>query len=149
MTRTRFTPEIWATVLDRVSNGDSLRQVCRTDGFPPEATIRNWIRSDQELATQYAQARVLQIESRADEVRDEAFMDDLEPDDKRVRVDALKWLLSKLKPERYGVDRLLVVGDQANPIPCTQPYQLPSSPILRSRRYKRSASGCWNRSRIE
>ena len=116
MTRTRFTPEIWATVLDRVSNGESMRQVCRTDGFPPEATIRNWIRSDQELATQYAQARVLQIESWADEVRDEAFRDDLEPNDKRVRVDALKWLLSKLKPERYGVDRLLVVGDQANPI---------------------------------
>jgi len=93
-----------------------MRQVCRTEGFPPEATIRNWIRSDQELATQYAQARVLQIESWADEVRDEAFRDDLEPNDKRVRVDALKWLLSKLKPERYGVDRLLVVGDQANPI---------------------------------
>jgi len=116
MTRTRFTPEIWATVLDRVSNGESLRQVCRTEGFPPEATIRNWIRSDQELATQYGQARVLQIESWADEVRDEAFRDDLEPNDKRVRVDALKWLLSKLKPERYGVDRLLVVGDQTNPI---------------------------------
>src|SRR5215831_6506065 len=116
MTRTRFTPDIWATVLDRVSNGESMRQVCRTEGFPPEATVRNWIRSDQELATQYAQARMLQIESWADEVRDEAFRDDLEPNDKRVRVDALKWLLSKLKPERYGLDRLLVVGDQSNPI---------------------------------
>jgi len=116
MTRTRFTPEIWATVLDRVSNGESMRQVCRTEGFPPEATVRNWIRSDQELATQYAQARVLQIESWADEVRDVAYRDDLEPNDKRVRVDALKWLLSKLKPERYGMDRLLVIGDQENPV---------------------------------
>ena len=116
MTQTRFSPELWATVLDRVSNGESLRQVCRTDGFPPEATIRNWIRSDQELATQYAQARVLQIESWADEVRDVAFSDDLEPNDKRVRVDSLKWLLSKLKPERYGLDRLLVLGDQTNPV---------------------------------
>ena len=116
MTQTRFSPELWATVLDRISNGESLRQVSRTEGFPPEATIRNWIRSDQELATQYAQARVLQVESWADEVRDEAFRDDLEPNDKRVRVDALKWLLSKLKPERYGLDRLLVMGDQANPV---------------------------------
>jgi hypothetical protein len=116
MTQTRFTPELWATVLDRVSNGESLRQVCKTEGFPPEATIRNWIRGDQELATQYAQARALQIESWADEVRDEAFRDDLEPNDRRVRVDALKWLLSKLKPDRYGLDRLLVLGDQANPV---------------------------------
>jgi len=52
----------------------------------------------------------------ADEVRDEAFRDDLEPNDRRVRVDALKWLLSKLKPDRYGLDRLLVLGDQANPV---------------------------------
>src|SRR5215471_3382692 len=116
MTRTRFTPEIWATVLDRVSNGESLRQVCRTEGFPPEATIRNWIRDDETLSVQYAQARALQIESWADEVRDVAYREDLEPNDKRVRVDALKWLLSKLKPERYGLDRLLVVGDQTNPI---------------------------------
>ena len=114
MTQSRFTPAVWATILERVSNGESLRQVCRTDGFPPEATIRNWIRSDQELATQYAQARVLQVESWADEVRDVAFSD-LEPNDKRVRVDSLKWLLSKLKPERYGLDRLLVV-DQASPV---------------------------------
>jgi hypothetical protein len=116
MTQTRYTTELWATVLERVSNGESLRKVCRTEGFPPEATIRNWIRSDEELATQYAQARVLQVESWADEVRDVAFSDNLEPNDKRVRVDALKWLLAKLKPERYGLDRLLVVGDQANPI---------------------------------
>jgi transposase-like protein len=87
MTQTRFTPELWATVLERVSNGESLRQVARSEGFPPEATIRNWIRSDQELATQYAQARALQIESWADEVRDEAFRGDLEPNDRRVRVD--------------------------------------------------------------
>jgi len=102
--------------LDRVSNGESLRQVCRTEGFPPEATIRNWIRDDETLSVQYAQARALQIESWADEVRDVAYREDLEPNDKRVRVDALKWLLSKLKPERYGLDRLLVVGDQTNPI---------------------------------
>jgi hypothetical protein len=110
MTQTRFTPELWATVLERVSNGESMRQVCRTEGFPPEATIRNWIRSDQELAT-----RVLQVESWADQVRDEAFREDLEPNDKRVR-DALKWLLSKLKPERYGLERLLVMGDPSSPI---------------------------------
>jgi hypothetical protein len=116
MTQTRFSRELWATILERVSNGESLRQVCRTEGSPPEATIRNWIRSDQELATQYAQARVLQVESWADEVRDVAFSDDLEPNDKRVRVDSLKWLLSKLKPERYGLDRLVVMGDQANPV---------------------------------
>ena len=85
-------------------------------GLPARGDDQNWIRSDQELATQYAQARTLQIESWADEVRDEAFRDDLEPNDRRVRVDALKWLLSKLKPDRYGLDRLLVMGDPSSPI---------------------------------
>jgi hypothetical protein len=59
--------------------------------------------------------RPVYFRSWADEVRDVAFSADLEPNDKRVRVDALKWLLSKLKPERYGLDRLLVLGDESSP----------------------------------
>jgi hypothetical protein len=39
----------------------------------------------------------------------------LEPNDKRLRVDTLKWLMSKLAPKRYG-ERLLVAGDADSPI---------------------------------
>src|SRR3982074_2688528 len=41
--------------------------------------------------------------------------EDLDPQDKRVRCDNLKWLMSKLLPKRYA-DRLLVAGDAENPL---------------------------------
>ncbi len=41
--------------------------------------------------------------------------DDLEPHDKRVRCDNLKWLLSKLAPKKFG-ERLLVAGDAEAPL---------------------------------
>jgi hypothetical protein len=55
------------------------------------------------------------VDAWADEIVDIANRDDLDPHDKRVRIDTLKWLCSKLVPRRYG-DRLLVAGEAENPI---------------------------------
>jgi terminase small subunit-like protein len=57
----------------------------------------------------------MQIDALADELIEVAYRDDLDPQDKRVRCDTIKWTLSKLAPKRYG-DRLLVAGDAENPI---------------------------------
>ena len=58
---------------------------------------------------------MMQVESWGDEIIMTGNRDDLEPHDKRVRCDNLKWLMSKLAPKRYG-ERLLVAGDAENPI---------------------------------
>jgi hypothetical protein len=116
MTETRYTPEIAAEILRRVSSGEPLRQVCRDKGMPPESSFRQWIRDDRDgLAAQYQQARAMQIECWSDEIVLIANDADLDPQDKRVRVDTLKWLLSTLAPKRWG-DRLLVAGDAENPV---------------------------------
>jgi hypothetical protein len=39
----------------------------------------------------------------------------LEPNDRRVRLDTRKWLMSKLHPARYG-DKVQVAGDPDNPV---------------------------------
>jgi len=57
----------------------------------------------------------MQVEAWADEIVLIANRDDLDANDKRVRIDTLKWLCSKLVPRRYG-DRLLVAGDAENPV---------------------------------
>jgi len=57
----------------------------------------------------------MQVEAWADEIVLIANRDDLDAHDKRVRIDTLKWLCSKLVPRRYG-DRLLVAGDAENPV---------------------------------
>jgi hypothetical protein len=57
----------------------------------------------------------MQIDCWADEILTVAYREDLDPADKRVITENLRWLLSKLAPTRYG-ERLLLAGDPANPI---------------------------------
>jgi hypothetical protein len=115
MTDTRYTPELAADILRCVSEGTPLRQVCREKGIA-ESTARTWFRDDRDgLAAKYESARRMQIDAWADEIVLLANRDDLDANDKRVRIDTLKWLCSKLVPRRYG-DRLLMAGDPENPI---------------------------------
>lgn len=98
-----------------MSEGDSLRKICRDNGMA-EATVRQWVRDDREgFAAQYHAARALQVEAWSDQIVEIANREDLDPHDKRVRVDTLKWLMSKLAPRRYG-DRLLVAGEAESPL---------------------------------
>ena len=116
MTETRYTPELAADICQRVSDGAPLREVCRAPGMPPESTVRQWARDDRNgFAGQYQAARMMQVECWADEIIITGNRDDLEPHDKRVRCDNLKWLLSKLAPKKFG-ERLLVAGDAENPL---------------------------------
>jgi hypothetical protein len=58
---------------------------------------------------------MLQIDAWADELLDVAYNPEIDPADKRVIGENLRWLLSKVAPTRFG-DRLLLAGDPASPI---------------------------------
>ena len=57
----------------------------------------------------------MMIDCFADEIVLLSNRDDLDANDKRVRIDTLKWLCSKVAPRRYG-ERLLVAGDSNSPL---------------------------------
>jgi hypothetical protein len=117
----------------RLAKGETLKGICRDDGFPPESTVRRWARENVDgFATRYAFARQLGLDAMADELLEIAddgsgdFVIDANgnriPDHEhisrsRLRIDTRKWYLAKLAPKRYG-DRLGVrVGGQAeNPV---------------------------------
>lgn len=104
--------------------GNSVRQACR-DVDLPIATFLDWAETDAERSEQYARAREIQVENMASEIKDLAdeplkkmytmgkngsVTERLDPADvqhKKLRVDARKWLLSKVAPKKYG-DRLAV-----------------------------------------
>jgi hypothetical protein len=116
MNNSRYAPEIANAILERVSSGEPLRQVCRDEGMPPESTFRQWVRDDRDgLAARYEAARRSMIDCFADEIVLLANRDDLDANDKHVRIDTLKWLCSKVAPRRYG-ERLLVAGDSDSPL---------------------------------
>jgi hypothetical protein len=54
--------------------------------------------------------RATVVEDWLDDMIDITDRDDLDPLDKRVRIDARRWIMSKLSPQRYG-DKILVGGD--------------------------------------
>jgi len=110
-------------ILARLANGESLRSICRTPDFPAESLVRQWATDDPEFSSQYARARSSGLDSIAEEIQeiaDETSGDSGENANAvvqraRVRIDARKWLLSKMRPDKYG-DRTVLAGDAAAPL---------------------------------
>jgi len=63
--------ELIATeIITRVSNGETLRAICRShDEFPDESTVRQWYSENVKgFAPRYARAREAQAEAWSDEI---------------------------------------------------------------------------------
>lgn len=144
---TQYTTEMAALICEFLSEGLTLRQVCRQDGMPPESTVRSWAMDDREgFFAQYTRAREIGYHAMADEIMD--ISDDGQNDwmerngednegwqingealgRSRLRVDSRKWMLSKALPKIYG-DKVLHGSDPDNPLPEQQVtvYQLPDN----------------------
>ena len=118
-----YTDELAATILGRISNGESLRSITMEEGMPNPDTIYVWLLKRPDFAENYTRAREEQADTLADEILTIA---DETPDSvtdekgisrtdsgwvtwQRNRVDARKWVASKLKPKKYG-DRVAMEG---------------------------------------
>jgi nitrogen fixation-related uncharacterized protein len=100
--------------------------------MPVHSTIYLWLLQNKQFSDNYTRARDEQADTLADEIH--ALAD--EPpaeivDDKGIsrvdggwvtwqknRVDARKWVASKLKPKKYG-ERQVLAGDADNPLEMT------------------------------
>lgn len=52
-----YTPELFESILDKLSGGTPLAEICRADGMPVPRTIRNWMRDNEEMTLAYHEAR--------------------------------------------------------------------------------------------
>lgn len=125
--RNRTAPEIKEQILQRLSDGESLRAICETDGFPAESAVRAWAMDDVDgFASHYARARELGYERLAEEILSIADTpvtgiktvtkasgpETTEGDmieHRRLQVETRKWMLAKMLPKRYG-DKLELAG---------------------------------------
>lgn len=116
-----YSAELATKICTELAQGRSLRDVCSDDGMPSESTVRSWAVDDREgFSAHYARAREIGYHAMADELMDIAddgrndWMErrgDGEPgwqangehiQRSRLRVDARKWMLSKVLPKIYG-----------------------------------------------
>lgn len=108
-----YTKEIGDEICARITEGQSLRKICRDDHMPSLATIFNWQRSVPGFLEQYTRAKDEQADTNAEdlqEIVEEVRSGKLDPQSARVAADILKWTSSKLKPKKYG-DKLDLTSD--------------------------------------
>lgn len=107
-------------ICEHLTQGMTLRQVCRLEGMPDESTVRKWALNNDEFGPQYTRAREIGYMSMADElldISDNGQNDWMEREGEgsegwqvngehlqrsRLRTDTRKWLLSKALPKLYG-----------------------------------------------
>ncbi len=103
-----YTKKLADKVCEFVSGGDSLRSALKRKGMPSKTSFLRWVRADKDgLLDQYARARELLIQDRADELIDIADGDGTDTPGQailrdRLKYDARKWELTKLIPKKYG-----------------------------------------------
>ena len=124
-----YSDELALQICERLADGESLRSVCATEGFPNERTVRRWALDDKHpFSPQYTRARELGYHKMADEmleIADDGTNDYVTRENKdgstyealdsehvqrsRLRVDTRKWLLGKALPKLYG-DKVELTG---------------------------------------
>lgn len=63
---TTYGPELTAQICERIANGESLREICKSEGMPSRATALRWLRVHEEFRDQYAQAKEGQADKPGD-----------------------------------------------------------------------------------
>lgn len=92
-------------ILARLAEGESLRDICRTKGYPKESAIREWAIADNEFGQAFLRARAIGFECNAEELEQWASSqpaDNVEAQWQRTRIETRKWLLAKRLPNVFG-----------------------------------------------
>jgi len=115
MTQTNYTPGLADTICDRMTEGESLRAICRDVGMPSEGAVRGWaVRDVDGFGDRYRAARLLLMDFWADQIVDIADDGTLDPRDRQIRTSVRQWIMSKISC-CYG-ERLVHSGDPESPM---------------------------------
>lgn len=124
---TKYNDEIAEIICDTIaSSNKSLATICTENGITL-STVFLWLSKHKEFSDNYARAKELQADFLAEEIieiADDSSNDVLETEfgsmenkefvnRSKLRVDARKWVASKLKPKKYG-DKLELDGNMSN-----------------------------------
>jgi hypothetical protein len=109
-----YNSEVAGLICQKIAEGFSVRQICALDELPAMSTVFKWLSQQPEFAEQYARAKEVLAETFADDIV--TIADDSSDDvtgelnmpngvavqRAKLRIDARKWVISKLLPKKYG-----------------------------------------------
>ena len=135
----KYTPEIAQEIVERLSNAEPLRQICRDGHMPAWQTIYDWMYRDDALGAEgvglsraIARAREVGYEALAEEclriadnpqwgqkqiMTDQGTSTTVEDmlGHRKLQIETRLKLLAKWNPKKYG-DRVQLAGDAENPL---------------------------------
>lgn len=118
----KYSEDVAIEICELLAQGQTLTEICSREGMPPISTVIGWVNDGHVpgFSERYARARAIQIEVLAEEIRliaddgsndyvlrkrgdnEEMELQHEHVTRSRLRIDTRKWLLSKLKPEKYA-----------------------------------------------
>jgi hypothetical protein len=124
-----YDPAVATKICEQLSEGISLREICRQDGMPPWQTVYSWMERDASLVEAIARAREIGYDALAEEclkIADDGTNDYVEGERgpqlnsehiqrSKLRIETRLKLLAKWNPKKYG-ERVQVAGDAENPL---------------------------------
>ncbi len=116
-----YTQDLADRLCEQLAEGVSMHRACEPDDMPSKRSVFRWLRTDEEFRHQYENAKAEAADFLAEEmieIADDGTNDWMEKENKdgstyevvnsehiqrsRLRIDARKWIASKLKPKKYG-----------------------------------------------
>lgn len=130
----KYTQDLADEICQRIREGEPVRQICLLEHMPPQAVFYRWLQDKPDFREQYARAKEDQAETFAEElidIADNSTNDWVERENQRgelytafndeavsrakLRIEARKWLMGKMKPKKYG-EKTLIGSDPDNPL---------------------------------
>ena len=109
--RPTYSPAIAEEICRRLAEGESLSSICRDSGMPLRSTVHWWVVDDHDgFSARYVRARDAGYDRMAEdliEIGDACMPDSDHVARAKLRTDARKWVLAKMRPHQFG-DRLQV-----------------------------------------
>lgn len=111
---TIFTQELADKICHQLAMGISLRTVCKSEEMPSISSIFGWFRTQEGFLGQYARAKEESADAMSEDILDIADetnqviksgaekKSSAYAQSQRLRVDTRKWIMSKMKPKKYG-----------------------------------------------
>ena len=113
---TSYTEELGDLICEGISQKTPLARLCdENDELPTPRTVYKWLRLHKEFVHNYTRAKEDQADYLVEECLDIAD-GDLEPADKRIRVDTRKWIASRFNVKKYGDKQFIETKDTTDEV---------------------------------
>jgi len=134
--KSQYTEEAAEQIIEMLSDGIPLREICRIDVMPAWRTVYDWMNANSDFAARIARAREMGEEAISQEclqiadtpvmgiktVNKATGMETTEGDmieHRKLQIETRLKLLAKWNPKKWG-DKVTLAGDKENPLQVEQ-----------------------------